>query len=126
MLLRLSRLIVNELRILRSIVLKRAFERRGVTKDIREAFHRLYFDLSTETWGNTSWLGAPTQKCPLDLWIYQEIIAETRPDLIVETGTAAGGSALFLASVCELLGAGRVITIDVAAADERPSHDRVE
>jgi cephalosporin hydroxylase len=69
-------------------------------------------------------LGAPAQKCPLDLWIYQEILFETRPGLIVETGTAAGGSALFLASICDLLGHGHVVTIDVAEG-ERPPHPRI-
>ena len=67
--------------------------------DIVAAFHELYYD--SRVWLNTSWLGAPTQKCPLDLWIYQEILHETRPDVIVESGTAGGGSALFLACVLD-------------------------
>ena len=62
---------------------------------------------------DTTWLGRPALKCPLDLWIYQEILCRTRPDLIVEPGTAAGGSALFLASICDLLDHGRVVTIDI-------------
>ena len=61
-------------------------------------FHRLYYDegLTRGTWGATSWLGVPVQKLPLDLWIYQEVVCETAPELVVETGTASGGSALFL------------------------------
>ena len=47
----------------------------------------------------TRWLGTRTHKNPLDFWIYQEIINETRPDVIVETGTAYGGSAAYLASI---------------------------
>jgi cephalosporin hydroxylase len=47
-----------------------------------------------------------------------------RPDLIVETGTADGGSALFFAGICELLGSGRVMTIDTVDKD-RPAHGRV-
>jgi cephalosporin hydroxylase len=89
-------------------------------------FHRLYYYEGERTWANTSWLGARAQKCPLDLWIYQEILHETRPDLIVETGTADGGSALFLASILDLLGNGRVITIDVEARAARPQHERIE
>jgi Cephalosporin hydroxylase len=46
------------------------------------------------------------QKCPLDLWIYQELLHELEPDLIVETGTAESGSALFLASICDLVDKG--------------------
>jgi cephalosporin hydroxylase len=88
------------------------------------AFHRLYYNSGSTTWSNTYWLGTQTQKCPLDLWIYQELLHELRPAAIVETGTASGGSALFLASVCDLLGEGEVVTVDIARG-ERPSHPRV-
>jgi cephalosporin hydroxylase len=90
--------------------------------DDTAGFHRRYYD--SRVWTDTRWLGVSAQKCPLDLWIYQEILAETRPGLIVETGTADGGSALYLASVCDLLEHGHVVTIDVAEA-ERPSHPRI-
>jgi cephalosporin hydroxylase len=73
---------------------------------------------------DTKWLGRPALKCPLDLWIYQEIVFRTRPDLIIETGTAAGGSALFLATVCDLLDNGRIVTIDIEK-QKRPRHDRI-
>jgi cephalosporin hydroxylase len=89
-----------------------------------QEFHRLYYDSPVRTWSNTYWLGTHTQKCPLDLWIYQEILYELRPEAIVETGTASGGSALFLASVCDLLGQGKIISVDIEDA-ERPQHDRV-
>ena len=88
-------------------------------------FHRLYYDSRETTWANTRWLGVPAQKCPFDLWVYQEILHEVRPDLIVETGTAEGGSALFLASVCDLLRNGRVVTIDVWDKADRPRHERI-
>jgi cephalosporin hydroxylase len=48
-----------------------------------------------------------------------------RPDLIIETGTAFGGSALYLAQVCDGVGLGRVITVDVVASVDRPSHPRI-
>ena len=92
---------------------------------ITDDFHRLYYEARERTWFQTSWLGTRAQKCPLDLWVYQEIIYERRPDTIVETGTAWGGSAFFLASMCDLVGNGRVITIDIGAAEERPQHERV-
>ncbi len=79
-----------------------------------QAFHKLYYYSETKTWQNTYWLGTPAQKCPLDLWIYQEIIYETKPEIIIETGTAKGGSALFLASLCELIKKGEIITIDIS------------
>jgi cephalosporin hydroxylase len=89
------------------------------------AFHRLYYQSGSRTWSNTFWLGTQAQKCPLDLWIYQEILHELRPALIVETGTASGGSALFLASVCDLLDHGSIVTIDIVDRPERPTHERI-
>lgn len=88
-----------------------------------DSFHRLYYD--SAVWKDTFWLGVRTQKCPLDLWIYQELVHELRPDLILETGTAHGGSALYLASVCDLLGRGEVVTVDITPVEGRPRHDRI-
>jgi cephalosporin hydroxylase len=66
-----------------------------------------------ETWNNTRWLGVPAKKYPMDLWVYQDIVYETQPDNIIETGTYKGGTSLFLANLCDLLKKGRVITIDL-------------
>jgi cephalosporin hydroxylase len=88
------------------------------------AFHELYHEHRAQTWENTYWLGIRCSKLPFDLWVYQEILHERRPDLIIETGTAYGGSALFLASICDLLDHGRVVTIDVRELP-RPQHPRV-
>jgi cephalosporin hydroxylase len=92
-----------------------------------EAFHRRYYDAgySGGTWAATRWFGVPTLKCPLDLWIYQELVHELAPDLIVETGTADGGSGLFLATLCEAKGRGEVISVDIEARPGRPRHDRL-
>jgi cephalosporin hydroxylase len=58
-------------------------------------------------------------KTPTDLLAYQEIVAAARPDWIVETGVASGRT-LFLASVCELLGHGQVVSVgEPAPADLR-------
>jgi cephalosporin hydroxylase len=89
-----------------------------------DAFHRLYYGRSVATWGDTWWLGVKVRKCPLDLWAYQEILYDTQPDLIVETGTAEGGSALFLATLCDVLGRGEVVSVDIEPG-ERPAHDRI-
>jgi cephalosporin hydroxylase len=95
--------------------------------EIIERFHRLFYDerMRGGTWFNAYWLGARAQKCPLDLWVYQELVFETRPDLIVETGTYDGGSALFFASLCDLVGKGHVITIDIEPREGRPAHERI-
>lgn len=95
-------------------------------RNIINHFHRIYYESPHRTRRNTFWLGIKAQKCPLDLWVYQEIIYETRPDIIIETGTAAGGSALFLASICDLLGRGEIISIDIEKKKNRPEHPRVK
>jgi cephalosporin hydroxylase len=74
----------------------------------------------------TFWFGTHIYKCPSDLWVYQELLHMTRPDLVVETGTFSGGSALYLASLCELMGTGRVVTIDIDPQDDLPVHPRIE
>ncbi len=71
---------------------------------------------------NFSWLGRPVIQFPQDLLAAQEIIWSTKPDLIIETGVAHGGSIVFWASILELIGAeGRVIGIDV---EIRPQNRR--
>jgi cephalosporin hydroxylase len=81
---------------------------------------------ASDAWTKAGWLGTQALKNPLDLWVYQEIIAETRPALIVETGTWRGGSALYMASVCDLLGEGEVVSIDIEPArDDYPQHPRI-
>ena len=63
---------------------------------------------------NFKWLGRPIIQYPQDMIAVQEIIFETRPDLIIETGIAHGGSLIFSASILELMGApGRVVGIDI-------------
>ena len=87
-----------------------------VDSEVTRNFHELYYGSSALTWLNTRWMGIPLAKCPLDLWQYQEIIFETQPDVIIETGTWCGGSALYLRDMLRLCGKskGLVITIDTA------------
>jgi cephalosporin hydroxylase len=72
---------------------------------------------------NFTWLGRPIIQYPQDLMALQEIIWQVKPELIVETGIAHGGSLIFSASMLELLGGpGEALGIDV---DIR-RHNRVE
>lgn len=72
---------------------------------------------------NFQWLGRPIIKFPGDIVVSQELIWKVKPDLIIETGIAHGGSIIFSASMLELLGGpGRVVGIDI---DIRP-HNRKE
>lgn len=63
---------------------------------------------------NFSWMGRPIIKYPQDVVIMQELIWNVRPDLIIETGIAHGGSIIFSSSMMELLGnGGKVIAVDI-------------
>lgn len=62
---------------------------------------------------NFTWLGRPVIQLPEDLIRVQEVIWKVRPDVIVETGVAHGGSSVFFASLLQLLSGGRVISIDI-------------
>lgn len=75
---------------------------------------------------SVGWLGQLVQKCPTDLWTFQEIIVETLPDVIIETGSCLGGSGYFMATLCELLGRGRVVSIDIESRPNLPTHSRLE
>lgn len=67
------------------------------------------------------WMGVDLTQNPLDMWVKQSIIWETKPDLIIETGTLHGGSALFYAYLFEIMGHGKIITVDWAPQIEKVS-----
>ena len=72
-----------------------------------------------------SWMGVPIIQLPADIMATQEIIWATKPDLVVETGVARGGSVLFMASILELIGKGKVIGVDTdIRAHNRQSVER--
>jgi cephalosporin hydroxylase len=62
---------------------------------------------------NFSWMGRPIIQYPQDMIAMQEIIWEIKPDLIIETGIAHGGSLIYYASLLELIGKGEVLGIDI-------------
>lgn len=71
------------------------------------------------------WRGYVALKCPLDLWVYQELLSSIYIGTVIENGTAGGGSTLFLADTCEALNRGTVISVDWEKNLERPLHSRV-
>jgi len=96
--------------------------------DVVNRFHDLYYERWSAAHADTinlSWFGYQVLKCPLDLWLYQEVLVRMRPDFVVETGTWCGGSALYVAMVLDQIGHGRVITIDIQAKAGRPEHPRI-
>jgi cephalosporin hydroxylase len=60
-----------------------------------------------------SWLGRPIVQLPEDMFRLQVVIYSVRPDVIIETGVAHGGSLIFYASLCQAMAKGRVIGIDI-------------
>jgi cephalosporin hydroxylase len=111
---------------------------RALQGPLRRSYLRLYHDqrlhprnFKTGTEADParpSWFGVPTWKLPSDMWTYQEILFETRPDLVIETGTQYGGSTRFLASVLDEIGSGEIVTVDIDTADVHPAvhaHERI-
>jgi len=79
-----------------------------------------------------SWLGRPIIQYPQDMIALQEIIWRVKPDLIIETGIAHGGSLIFSASILELIGHGKVLGIDIdirssnkKAIEQHPLSNRI-
>jgi cephalosporin hydroxylase len=62
---------------------------------------------------NFTWMGRPIIQYPQDIIAMQEIIWEIKPDLIIETGIAHGGSLIYYASLLELIGKGHILGIDI-------------
>lgn len=94
---------------------------------IVDEFHCLYYRRWQEGKAtiDLSFMGYQTLKCPMDMWIYQELLFEQQPDFIIECGTHKGGSAYYFAAICQLLGKGRVLSIDIEEYPDRPQHDRI-
>ena len=88
------------------------------------AFQSLLIE-HTSNYGNVRWLGLPIWQDVLSLWTIQETIAELRPALIIETGSNRGGSAMFFATLLELMGQGSVVSVDVQKMHSL-THDRIE
>ncbi|SRR5581483_5593658 len=76
-----------------------------------DTFHTHYYYQGG--WRESTWLGVPVLQCPGDLLVLQQIMWETRPDVILETGTFYGGSTLFFATIFDLIGAGSVVSVDI-------------
>jgi cephalosporin hydroxylase len=120
----------TKLRILNQI----AFDRRNHTRLFSQLFYRStgsepeeyskwYFN--TLVWQDTTWMGVETYKSPCDMWNYQEILFKLKPSLVIEFGTAFGGSALFWASVMRQIGQPfKVFSVDLSHALLKPEARR--
>jgi cephalosporin hydroxylase len=85
------------------------------SKKAFEVLSRIWIKVGwNQKYGYTfSWLGRPIIQLPEDMMRFQEVIYQIKPDVIIETGIAHGGSLIFSASLCKAIGKGRVIGIEL-------------
>jgi cephalosporin hydroxylase len=95
----------------------------SVPQDLKTEFIDAFW--RSGEWHQATWLGKSTHRAPTDLLVYQELIFRLRPEWIVETRTGAGGRALFLASICDLIDSGEVLSIDSYRLASPPEHRRI-
>jgi cephalosporin hydroxylase len=92
---------------------------RGVRKWLIKYQTQIHFE-------KISWMGVPARKMVLDSWVYQDILHETKPEIVIEIGNKFGGSTLFLANMLDLLGRGQVIGVDIDHSEFQPRHPRIQ
>lgn len=101
---------------------RKRFENRSREQSVELGRDQLVFERSLEAllaankydysylW---TWMGVPIIQLPADIMTTQEVIFASKPDIIIETGVARGGSVIFMASLLELIGKGKVIGVDI-------------
>ena len=93
---------------------REAAARMAADEHLRSLADELYRDADAHDWPyQWNWLGLPVIQMPPDIVALQEAIWTARPQLVIETGVARGGSLVLSASVLEILGEGEVLGIDV-------------
>jgi cephalosporin hydroxylase len=107
------------------VALRLRREHRASSPKLRHLWFHANLITKTDNFGDVTWLGYPVWQSVLDLWALQEVIVEIRPALLIETGTNHAGSALFYAHLFDLLGHGRVVTVDIESM-HTVNHPRIE
>ena len=93
---------------------KQRIETNGENEELKEAAREFNIASNKSQYSyNFSWMGRPIIQYPQDMIAMQEIIWDMKPDLIIETGIAHGGSLIYYASLLELIGNGEVLGIDI-------------
>jgi cephalosporin hydroxylase len=104
-------------------------------QQVIDAFQILWYEKrQRQTWRNTTWLGHELQQCPTDLWVYQELIHKTQPEVFVEVGIKRGGLTAYIASLFDLIhggdrSCGHVIGVDIHVREAKTAvgrHPRIE
>jgi cephalosporin hydroxylase len=93
---------------------KKFIEKMSHDESLKKLSTKWFIDANRYEYGkHFSWLGRPIIQFPHDILAFQEIIWKIKPDLIIETGIARGGSLIFLSSMLELIGKGIVLGIEI-------------
>jgi cephalosporin hydroxylase len=102
---------------------KQRVQHNGSNEELRSAANAFNIASNKAQYSyNFSWMGRPIIQYPQDMIAMQEIIWNLKPDLIIETGIAHGGSLIYYASLMELIGKGQVLGVDIDIRD----HNRKE
>lgn len=112
------------------------FIKKYFEKPLRRKLYHKKYEMSLRDWliyhqkevvfDQVKWMGVPVWKNVLDAWIYQEIIYEVKPDVIVEIGSRYGGSTKYFANLLDIIDKGMVISIDPYRDDYHFKHQRVK
>ena len=103
---------------------------RPARKLVIDSFHCIWYD-SKNTWQKNSYLGYPIKQLPSDMLLYQELIFQTRPQFILQTGILEGGSLVYFANLLDIIGADPgvpVIGIDIEITENAKTinHPRIK
>ena len=86
----------------------------GINRELQSAAQQFNVESNKAKYSyNFKWMGRPVIQYPQDIVAMQELIWDIKPDLIIETGIAHGGSLIFYASMLELIGKGEILGIDI-------------
>jgi len=107
---------------------KKVYLQQGLETKELDLYSKEAFDLISQIWLKVgwnekysytfSWMGRPVIQLPEDMIRTQEVIYKVKPDVIIETGVAHGGSLIYYASLCKVMGKGRVIGVDIVIRPE--------
>jgi len=121
----------------RTLTLQEGSETKSLDLYSKEAFEAISRQWVRVGWNQKyqytfSWMGRPVIQLPEDMLRMQEVIFRLKPDVIIETGVAHGGSLIFYSSLCKAMDKGRVVGIDIeirphnrAAIEAHPLNDRI-
>ena len=110
------KLIIDDIQ--KTVTIEMDDARRTIALYSKEAFELISHQWLKVGWNEKhvytfTWMGRPIIQLPEDMIRIQEVIYKVKPDLIIETGVAHGGSLIYYASICNAMGKGRIVGVDI-------------